>query len=164
MFSLTSRAGMGWGWGIGIRAFIHIFSHAWSSLLFLPYFDYMWKRNFITYWLSVEVTLMKLTCLEILINVGLVECGAVSKSVVVAALAPAQKAWQRPLGLVWMSRCRIVSNAFSPSIEVTAWLFFFLSCGELCWLIFKCYVKLEFFRQLYVVKIYFLLVAWFNFY
>ena len=104
MFSLTSRAGMGWGWGIGIRAFIHIFSHAWSSLLFLPYFDYMWKRNFITYWLSVEVTLMKLTCLEILINVGLVECGAVSKCVVVAALAPAQKAWQRPLGLVWMSR------------------------------------------------------------
>lgn len=48
--------------------------------------------NFITYWLSVEVTLMKLTCLEILINVEWVECGAVSKCVMVSALAPAQKA------------------------------------------------------------------------
>lgn len=50
------------------------------------------SMNFITYWLSVEVTLMKLTCLEILINVELVECGAVSKCVVVTALASAQKA------------------------------------------------------------------------
>ena len=50
------------------------------------------SMNFITYWLSVEVTLMKLTCLEILINVEVVECGAVSKCVVVTALAPAQKA------------------------------------------------------------------------
>ena len=109
-------AGLGWDED-GVWVSGHLFT--FSPMPGVDYFSYhilisceknlnncMSPVNFITYWLAVKVnlTLMRLTCLDILISVKLLECGVASNCVMVAALAFAQKARQEALGFIRVIR------------------------------------------------------------